>query len=276
MEKPGPVDQEAYHTLDNPADRPLVTFDTNIVIALRNNEVDALPARQLLALNRAGAITVNVTVSTALEEQRPGEQQEMHEYSAWLQEHGITLGNIFTHPRTVGFRLPGDPPNTTTFDPRLEIALNMRIHTILFPNIPFHWIEYRDQECALLGIGDTQRAALLELDRQRLYIPFSPQAPAQLPTSALNALGQLEREEVRELHKRLHRRWMNVKNDALGLYNHLSLAGYTTHPEYAVFVTNDHNFLRKTKITALRALGFPGEILRPAAAVAFLHGQALR
>lgn len=38
----------------------------------------------------------------------------------------------------------------------------------------------------------------------------------------------------------------------------------------AVFVTNDHDFLRSTKLAALRALGFPGEILRPAKAVAFL------
>ena len=147
----------------------------------------------------------------------------------------------------------------------------MRIHTILFPNIPFRWVEYRDQECASLGIGDVKREALIELDRQKLYIPYSPQAPARLPTPALGALGQLEREEVHELYKRLHRRWMNSKNDALGLYNHLSLTGYTAHPEHAVFVTNDRNFLRQTKVAALRALGFPGEILRPVKAVAFLH-----
>ena len=88
MENTGQVDQEEHHSLDNPADRPLVTFDANIVIALRNNEADAQPARQLLALNCAGVITVNITLSTALEEQRPDEQQEMHEYSAWLQEQG--------------------------------------------------------------------------------------------------------------------------------------------------------------------------------------------
>src|SRR5258706_52951 len=60
----------------NPVDRPLVTFDTNIIYALRNNEPDALPIRQLLAFNRAGVITINVTLSTALEEQRPDEQME--------------------------------------------------------------------------------------------------------------------------------------------------------------------------------------------------------
>lgn len=274
MEKTGQADQEERHPLANPADRPLVTFDTNIVIALRNNEADAEPVRQLLAFNCAGAITVNVTLSTALEEQRPDKQQEMHKYATWLQEQGIAPSNIFTHPRTVGFHLPGDPPNTTTFDPMLEIALNMRIHTILFPNIPFRWLEYRDQECALLGIGDARREALRELDRQKFYIPYSPQAPAQLPTPALNALEPQEREEVHELYRRLHRRWMNAKNDALGLYNHLSLAAYTTHPEHAVFVTNDRDFLRQTKVAALSALGLPSKILRPVGAVAFLQNIA--
>jgi hypothetical protein len=38
MEKTAQVDQEEHRHLDNPADRPLVTLDTNIVIALRNNE----------------------------------------------------------------------------------------------------------------------------------------------------------------------------------------------------------------------------------------------
>ena len=254
----------------NPAAHPWVTFDTNIVIALRNNEADAQPARQLLALNRAGVITVNVTVSTALEEQRPDERQEMHEYATWLQEQGIAPSNIFTHPLTIGFYVLGTSPDTITFDPRLEIALNMRIHNILFPNIPFSWVEYRDQECAFLGIAGTKREALIELNRQDMYIPYSPQAPAQLPTPALDVLDQTEREEVRDLYERLHRRWMNKKSDALGFYNHLTQATHTTQPECAVFVTNDSNFRKQTKLAALRQLGFRGEILPPAEAVAFI------
>src|SRR5258708_6274278 len=115
------MEQMEDQSLSNPANRPLVTFDTNIVIALRNNEPNAKPARQLLALNRAGVITVNVNVSTALEEQRPDEQMEMHEYRAWLQEQGVALGNIFTHPRTIGFHVPGTTFDTITFNPLLEI-----------------------------------------------------------------------------------------------------------------------------------------------------------
>ena len=75
---------------------------------------------------------------------------------------------------------------------------------------------------------------------------------------------------MHDLHKRLYRRWMNAKNDALGLYSHLTNTVHTTYPERAVFVTNDRDFLRQTKLVALRELGFPGEILPPAQAVTFL------
>ncbi len=70
---------------------------------------------------------------------------------------------------------------------------------------------------------------------------------------------------------RCYRVWGNAKNDALGFYNHLTLAWYTTHNEHSVFVTSDHNFLRSTKLEALRALGWRGEILQPADAVRFLR-----
>ena len=272
MKKTVQVDQEEYRSQDNLVDRPLVTFDANIVIALRNDEANAQPARHLLALNHAGVVTVNVTLSTALEEQRPDEEQEMHEYAAWLQEQGIAPGNIFTYPLTIGFQLPGDLPGTTTFSPLLENDFNRRIHTILFPNIPFSWVEYYDQQLMLLDIQDTRQKALIELNRQNMYLPiFSPQAPAQLPTPVFDSLEQAEQEEVRRLYKQLHQRWMNAKNDALGLYNHLSQAAHTTYPEQAVFVTNDRNFLKQTRTDALRKLHFPGKILRPTEAIAFLH-----
>lgn len=255
----------------NPADRPLVTLDNNIVVVIRNNTPsDPLvqPARQLLALNRTGVITLNVTLSTALEKQRPGEKLAMYEYATWLQEQGIA--SIFTNSRTVGFRVPSTDPDTITFDVRLEIALNERVHSILFPEIPFGWFEYLDQECARRNIVGAEREALRELDARDFYIPYSPQAPAQLPTPALDSLGQAEQEKVHALHERLRHKWMNAKNDALGLYSHLTNAVHTTYPERAVFVTNDDNFFKQTKVVAFRALNFPGNILRPAKAVAFL------
>lgn len=256
----------------NPADRPLVTFDTNIVYALRNNESDAPAIRQLLALNRAGVITVNVTLSTALEKQRPDEKLRMHEYTTWLQEQGIAIGNIFSGPRAVGFHVVGTPDTMTTFDGRLERMLNERIHSIFFSGMPFSWVEYRDREYKGLCIVGAKREALLELEAARWdqYIPPTAQAPAQRPTPILDTLEQAEREELYTLLGNLHWEWVNKKNDALGFYDHLTQAVHTTHPEYAVFVTNDGNFHKKTKLAELRKLGFRGEILRPAAAVGFI------
>ena len=89
-------------------------------------------------------------------------------------------------------------------------------------------------------------------------------------TPVLDTLKQTERDELWAICEDLYRRWTNKKNDALGLYNHITQALYTTHPEYAVFVTNDRNFRKQTKLAALRQLGFRGEILPPAEAVAFI------
>jgi hypothetical protein len=255
----------------NPADRPWVTFDNNILIAMRKNEPAALPAYQLLALNRAGVITVNVTLSSALEEQRPNEELKMHEYAAWLQEQGIDHANIFTHPRTIGFHVPDTTPDTVTFSIDLELDLNMRIHQILFPNIPFFWFEYLAQEAARHGMAATKQKALMELDASfRMYIPPSPHAPMKRPTPTFDMLEQTEQEELRDLRKQLLRKWRNAKNDALGLYNHLTQAVNTTYPEQAVFVTNDRNFRTQTRLAALRACHFRGEILPPEKAITFL------
>ena len=266
------MEQAEAQIIPNPADRPFVTFDTNIIYSLRNNEPDAQPARQLLALYRASVITINITLSTALEERRADEEQEMHEYAAWLQEQGIEPGNIFTHSRTMGFQLPGDPPKTITFAPHLELWAMERVHRILFPNIPFRWFDYREQECTRLGIVGTRRKALVELDALGLgvYIPLSPLAPARRPTPTLDTLEQIEQEELSSTLNRLKRTWMNAKNDALGLYSHISHAIQTTYPERAVFVTGDRNFRKKTKLLALRQLGLRGEILPPTEAVAFI------
>ena len=257
----------------NPADRPLVTFDTNIVIALRNNEPDALPARQLLALNRAGVITIIVTLSTALEKRSSNKKLEMPEwpeYIAWLQDQGIAPSNIFTVQSMIGFHLPGSTPNTITFDGRLDRALNECIHHALFPNVPFDWYEYRDQVYERRGIVGIKREALIELEFQDIYIPYSPEASARMLTSALDALEQTERKKLSALWKELDENWMNAKNDALGLYIHLTRATHTTHPEQAVFVTNDRNFRKQTKLKALRRCGYRGEILRPAEAADFI------
>jgi hypothetical protein len=206
-----------------PADLPLVTLDNNVFIALRRDEANAAAARALLELNRAGLISINVTMSTGMEAQRPDEWGEWQKHIAWLESLGITLGNIFTGARSVGFTTPG-APNTITFDPQLEIRLMERIHVILFPNIPFSWFAYRHRETA--DLTDTVEQALLELEDLR----HGPIRIPPLPTPALDGLADDEREHLRARLERLHRTWLNAKNDALGLYNHLTLAWYTAQP----------------------------------------------
>lgn len=252
----------------NPADLPLVTLDYNIVITMRNNDPNdsaMQPACQLLALNHASIIMLNVTLSTAFEEQRPDEQIEVHEYAAWLQKRGITPGNIFTAERTISFHIPGTNPNAITFDARRSHVLRVRIHQILFPEVPFLWVEYRNKKCKECGVEEAQQEALLELENQDEYKHHT-----LLPTPTFDSLEQAEQEKVRSLYEQLPRKWRNKKNDSLGLYHHLTQAVYTNHPEQSVFVTNDDNFFKQTKVAALRELGFPGRILHPADAIAFL------
>jgi hypothetical protein len=141
----------------------LVTFDNNVLIDLRKDiEPTATYARQLLDFNREGKITVSTTISTMLEKQRAGEEMSIQEYIAWLQKIGFASEHIFIGPRTVAFNEQG----VITWDIEREFALNQCIHYAMFPNIPFHWREYLDQQCTKLGIVGTRKEALIELDKK--------------------------------------------------------------------------------------------------------------
>jgi hypothetical protein len=80
--------------MKNQADLPLVTLDNNVLIALRGNEPDTHAAQVLLELNRLGLICLNVTMSTAMEAQRPGEHVEWSEAIARIERLGIPRENI--------------------------------------------------------------------------------------------------------------------------------------------------------------------------------------
>jgi len=255
-----------------PVVRPLVTLDNNAILAVRNDEPDAGAVRQLLAFNRDGIITLNVTQSTALERQRADAEVQMQEQRAWFVEQGIAPENIFTSSRSIGFST-ADAPDIPTFRVDLELSATQRVHTILFPTIPFMWRDYCARELAHFAaqrhapeeLLRTFRRALDELDRTR-YGTWTP----PLPTPALDALSTLDREAVRALCERLHRKWMNAKNDALGLYAHLTTALHSPHPEHAVFVTSDKKLRTPAKLKVLRALGLPGEVLPPPQAVTYI------
>jgi hypothetical protein len=244
-----------------------VTFDNNVLIALRRSDDSSAPAvRELLEMNRAGLIVVNVTAMTAMEAQREDDRLEGQDLINWIASLGGARENILTGPRSIGFKVQGFPDGPT-FDPRLELALGMHIHDVLFPNRLREWWDYRRHGCEERGLTEEQYRAVLELDEQL----FGPTRIPPLKTPALDNLTDAKREELTNLVKDLYRRWFNAACDVEGLRIHISLAGYTTHPEQAVFVTSDGNFRKRTKLEALRAINFPGAILPPAEAVEFLR-----
>jgi hypothetical protein len=132
----------------------LVTLDNNILIDLRNNiDPVATYARQLLNFNREGQITLATTLSTMLERQPPGQERSVEELLTWLEEIGIAREHNFKGPQTVAFNVQG----VFTWGTGRELALNQCLHYAMFPQIPFYWRDYLDQECAKRGIVGTRR-----------------------------------------------------------------------------------------------------------------------
>ena len=88
-------------------DRPYVTFDSNMLIAVRNDEQGtangndkktAALTHELIGFNRAGTIVVSVTL-TALLELTDGGRMSPQELTDWLMGLGIARENIDRGPR---------------------------------------------------------------------------------------------------------------------------------------------------------------------------------
>jgi hypothetical protein len=276
-------------------DRPLATLDHNPLVAYFDAEQgvpqspkdrgDVSEMRELFALQRAGAVRLMVGLSTALEKPRPGERRkELHVLARELEALGIDRDDILTTPRTIGVSVP-DQPNTVYYDVELETMLNQKIHAILFEgkterdakNVAFYWPAYRDGAYRRWHVTDSEAPALAELDflRPGRYIPLSPQAPRLPPTPTVDELEPERRAGLADILQEMADDWMNTKNDALGLFNHLTHAVATSVPQHAVFVTSDRNFKQKRKWDKLKALGFPGHIMEPAEAAAYFRSLAV-
>jgi hypothetical protein len=251
----------------NPANLPLVTFDNNALLAVRHDDESAPDVRTILEMNRAGLVTVNVTAMTEMEAQREDDRLKVEDHIRWIQSLGIARANIFTRPRDVGFSTP-DFRDGPMFDSSREQAFREGLFALLRPNIPSRWLVYFERECKQLSLF--RRKAAYELWRLRWGLGQGWIPPR--PTPYLDMLSMTDREELRQWVEKRHRNWMNAACDVDGLFTHISLAIYTTHPEHAVFVTSDKHFHKQTKLDALRAINFPGEILRPNEAVQFLRG----
>src|SRR5260370_1711654 len=238
-------------------DRRYVTLDSNIRIDVRNNDEIAPPSHELLGFNRAVEIAANVTRTSVLELTYGG-RMSPQELTDWLVGLGIAPENIDRGPRYLDQGL----------------ALNHRLQEILKPSIPFDLNEYISRECKKLGIAGTKLEAMNEIylaDVNLFYIPPSADAPWNRPTPHLDALEESEREELSKLYKRLLKTWRRGKWDPLALYEHITNAVYTPHPEHSIFVTDDQaDFIKGDKLEAIRRLGFLGKILSPQDAIDFI------
>jgi hypothetical protein len=278
----------------NKYDRPLATLDSNPLFAYldaqtgvaqsEKDRADAVAVGKLVALQRLGAIRLMVGLSTALEKKRAGEKKDWQADIARVEALGIERNDIFTGPLAIGFsKLSAPNAMSAGIDPDtgipMETMLNWQIHAILFEgktepnanNVAFYWHTYRDQKCEQLDITGADQHALVELDDKRWRTGNLPHPP----TPAIDALCPRRRGELDSILTEMYEYWMNKKNDALGLYNHVTHAVHTSIPQYAVFVTSDQNFkryrrvLNKTNWERLQALGFPGHIMEPNGAVAY-------
>lgn len=254
----------------NPADLPLVTLDNNALIDVFEDRPAAPFVHELLDLMRAGRITINVTMATAMEAPRDSDRPEEPDLVTRLVSLGIPREHILTSWRPVGFSPPSEH-EPIMYGAHLDIALMEAIHTILHPQKPAGWPEFRDLKADEFHLTVLQKQALQEMDAQRDGPILIPGIPAR-PTPALDALSSDEYAKVETYLRKFENKWFNAHNDSKGLHAHMTLAYWTMHREHAVFVTTDDDFHKETKLPALRAIGFPGEILRPAEAVAFLRG----
>jgi hypothetical protein len=263
-------------------DRPLLTLDNNAPLGYFNVEDDAPAVGKLFALQRSGVIRLMVTASTMLEKQRPGEEVDIQTLAAQLTALGIAPEDIFTHPRPMPFATPGEP-NTMSYGVHLDYGLHQALHEILFrgrtepdaKNVDFDWRTYRDRECERRAGGSIDNQAFVELDGLRWRTGNAPLPP----TPALDACSPQQRKKIEHILTVVYDEWNNKKCDAEGLYIHASHAVYTALPQHAVFVTSDKNFkrfskvLKKTNWERLQALGLPGHIMEPSAAVAYFENM---
>src|SRR5260370_621947 len=170
-------------------DRPYVTFDSNMLIAVRNDEQEtangnekktAALTHELLRFNRAGTITVSVTL-TSLLELTDGGRMSPQELTDWLMELGIAQENIHRGTRYLD----------------QGVALNRRLQEILSP-ILFDLNEHISRECKKLGIAGTELEAMNEIYLADVthYIPPTADAPWNRPTPHLDTLGESGREKL--------------------------------------------------------------------------------
>jgi hypothetical protein len=263
---------------------PVVTLDNNPLVGYFNvedndprttptNREDAAAVRELLALQSADVIRLMVTISTMFENQPAGKTLDVQAMIARLSSLGLDRQDIFAERRNIGISTP-DEPNVGIYGADSDRWVSMFIHAVLnqgriepnAKNIDFTWPAYRDhmcaQEWARRGVGEIEMRAIGELDRLRMGIP-----PRSMP--ALDACSAEQRAIAGDILAHLFKQWNRASCDANGLVIHASHALYSPahQQQHAVFVTSDKIIVRLSTREWLKAIRFPGHIMRPSEAV---------
>lgn len=186
---------------------------------------------------------------------------------------GLDRQDIFAERLSIGISTV-DEPNVATYGADSDRWVSMFIHAILnegrvepdAKNIDFTWPAYRDRMCsqqwARNGAGSIDLRAFEELDRPRMGV--RPRA-----TPALDACTPDQRTEIERILTHMFKQWNRASCDANGLVIHASHALRSPVSQHAVFVTSDDIIVRLSTWERLRAIGFPGHIMKPGDAVQY-------
>jgi hypothetical protein len=196
----------------------LVTLDHNCIIALEKDEENADAIRQLIAFHQQGIINIVIGWSTMFEKPPQGEKP------LWFpeQEHrlrALGLGDVeqFKHQQAMWFR---NEEGYSTYIP--ERAYYRTVHEVLFPSIDFGFQDYLTRYCQQhhLDIALYQDASYYSNPMTRVYTP-----PAEWEQRMAKEQEFTETTTTMQTLKKIREKWMNAKNDSLGLCAHVSWKG---------------------------------------------------
>ncbi len=226
-----------------------VNFARDPVALEKPNEPQVVVAvKKLIEFHREGIITIVIGWSTMLEKPPKGEEP------LWLPEQKrrletLGLGDVeqFKHNQTMWFR---NEEGYATYEPEYDYLC--AVHGAMFPNIDFRFQDYLTRYCREhhLDLALYKAADYYSTPMTRHYTP-----PTEWKQRLAKEQEFPETSQTIQTLKKIREKWMNAKNDALGLCAHVSWHG-------DIFVTSDKHF-HKAQVKAKLSLLVPGKILRP-------------
>lgn len=231
----------------------LVTLDHNCIVALeKHEEPDADAIKQLINFQKKGVVRLIVGKSTIYEKPHQGEKllgypEQKHRMKAL----GLENADLFKPHQTMLFY---NEEGYLTLEPGTLYL--QTVHELLFPTIDFDFFDYLKRYCQQkqLDYDLFKCAHFYSRPFTRVYT-----LPAEWEQRLAKEQEFANNTQVMQTLKKIQGKWMNVKNDALGLCAHASWEG-------DIFVTNDKNFFKESVKKKLSLL-IPGKILRPKDAV---------